>query len=347
MGKQAIVVHLSDEEAGTLRMWANAGKTEQRLAIRSRVILLASQGLPLKAISLQTGLKSNSCLKWRKRFIQMRLEGLKDEPRSGKPITISPELRLEVIRLACQKPSDGSNSWTVRQLAKHFGLGATTIHRILNAGAIKPHKVDYWCGKSPDPEFEEKQAAIVGLYMSPPENALVLTVDEKSQIQALDRSQPELPLRPGNPKRQTATYKRHGTTCLLAALAVHAGVVEARCVDKHTHEEFLAFLKSLYRKNPGKHIHIIADNFSAHKHHKVLEWISRRRRLTMHFTPTYASWLNQVEIWFNIFTRDVLKGGVWHSKDELVKQIMLYIKEYNKRRAHPFKWTYTGQALVA
>ena len=189
-------------------------------------------------------------------------------------------------------------------LPKRVGLGSTTVHRILNEGVIKPHKVDHWCGKSPDPEFEEKQAAIIGLYIAPPENALVLTVDEKSQIQALDRSQPELPLRPGNPKRHTATYKRHGTTCLLAALAVHIGKVDARCVERHTHEEFLSFLKSLYRKNPGKHIHIIADNFSSHKHHKVIEWVSRRRRLTLHFTPTYASWLNQVEIWFNIlYTR--------------------------------------------
>jgi transposase len=347
MGKRAIVVEFSDEEATTLRMWAKAGKTEQRMAVRSKVVLLASQGYPLSFISHELGLNVNSCLKWRKRFMHSGLEGLRDSPRSGKPITITPDQRVSVIGLACQKPSDGSNAWTVRKLAKHFGLGSTTVHRILNEGVIKPHKVDYWCGKSPDPEFEEKQAAIIGLYMEPPENALVLTVDEKSQIQALDRSQPELPLRPGNPKRHTATYKRHGTTCLLAALAVHLGKVEARCVERHTHEEFLGFLKSLYRKHPGKHIHIIADNFSSHKHHKVREWVSRRRRLTLHFTPTYASWLNQVEIWFNIFTRDVIKGGIGHSKEQLVKQIMLYIKDYNEQRAHPFKWTYTGKALAA
>jgi len=346
MGKPVIVVTLSDEEAATLKMWANAGKTEQRIAVRSRVILFASQGHSLRSISREVGLHVNACLKWRKRFLQMRLDGLRDAPRSGKPQSITPDERVHVLRLACERPSDGSNAWTVRKLAKHFGLGSTTVHRILNEGIIKPHKVDYWCGKSPDPEFEEKQAAIIGLYMAPPENALVLTVDEKSQIQALDRTQPELPLKPGHPKRHTATYKRHGTTCLLAALAVHKGNVEARCVDRHTHEEFLAFLKSLYRKNPGKHIHIIADNFSSHKHHKVLEWVSHRRRLTLHFTPTYASWLNQVEIWFRIFSRDVIKGGVWHSKEELVKQIMHYIKHYNEHRAHPFKWTYTGKALA-
>jgi hypothetical protein len=235
----------------------------------------------------------------------------------------------------------------MRELARVTGLGSTTIHRILNDATIKPHKVHHWCGKSPDPEFEPKEAAIVGLYLAPPENALILSIDEKSQIQALDRTQPELPLRPGSPKRLTATYTRHGTTCLLAALSVHEGTVEGRCVDRNTHEEFLQFLKALYRKHPGKHLHVILDNLSAHKHKDVLAWASKRRRLTLHFTPTYASWLNQVEIWFHIFSRDVVKGGVWHSKKELVDQIMFYIKRYNRDRAHPFNWTYTGKVLVA
>jgi len=150
-------------------------------------------------------------------------------------------------------------------------------------------------------------------------------------------------MKPGKPRRQTATYTRHGTTCFLASLSVHEGSVDSRCVDRHTHKEFLALLKHLYRKHP----HIILDNFSAHKHHAVKEWASKRRRLTFHFTPTYASWLNQVEIWFNIFTKDVIKGGVWRSKQELVGQIMGYIKHYNENRAAPFRWTYTGKPLVA
>ena len=212
---------------------------------------------------------------------------------------------------------------------------------------MKPHKIDYWCGKSPDPEFEQKQAAILGLYLSPPENALVISVDEKLQIQALDRTQPMLPLKPENPKRFTRTYTRHGTTCLLAALLVHQGEVEARCVDRHTHEEFLNFLKHLYRKYPGKKLHVIIDNYSAHKHSKVMEWAAKRQRVTLYFTPTYASWLNQIEIWFGIFTREVVRGGIWRSKQQLVQQIMRYIKLYNKERAQPFKWTYTGKPLVA
>jgi hypothetical protein len=227
------------------------------------------------------------------------------------------------------------------------GLGSTTVHRILEGASLKPHKVHHWCGKSPDPEFEPKQTDIIGLYLDPPENALIFSVDEKSQIQALDRTQPELPLRPGNPKRHTATYTRHGTTCLLAALAVHGGTVEARCVDSNNRHVFLDFLKRLYRTHPHKHLHVIVDNLPLHKHPDVMEWVSRRRRLTLHFTPTYASWLNQIEIWFRIFSQDVVKGGIWRSKKELVDQIMLYIKRYNRDRAHPFTWTYTGKVLVA
>lgn len=276
-----------------------------------------------------------------------RLEGLRDKQRKGRPPSITPWQWAQVVRLACERPFNGTNAWSMRELARVTGLGSTTIHRILNDATIKPHKVHHWCGKSPDPEFEPKEAAIVGLYLAPPDNTLILSIDEKSQIQALDRTQPELPLRPGSPKRLTATYTQHGTTCLLAALSVHEGTVEGRCVDRNTHEEFLQFLKSLYRKHPGKHLHVILDNLSAHKHKDVLAWASKRRRLTLHFTPTYASWLNQVEIWFHIFSRDVVKGGVWYSKKELVDQIMFYIKRYNRDRAHPFTWTYTGKVLVA
>jgi transposase len=317
------------------------------MAMRARVVLAAAQGLPLKQISTQTGLSENACLKWRKRFALERLAGLADKPGRGRPQTITQEQRLEVMALACTTPVDGSTRWSMRKLADATGYSVSTVHEILNAGDLKPHKVQHWCGKSPDPEFAAKQTAIVGLYMEPPANAVVLCVDEKSQIQALDRTQPLLPMRPGNPKRLTATYKRNGTTCLLAALAVHEGTIEGRCVDSTNHTNFLNFLKHLYRSYPGKELHIIADNLSSHKHKDVLEWVSKRRRLHLHFTPTYASWLNQVEIWFNILTRDVLKGGVWRSKKALVSQIMIYIRHYNEERAHPFKWTYAGKPLTA
>jgi putative transposase len=315
MARKSVKFELTAEQESTLKMWVGSHKTEQRHSRRAQVILLSAQGLTLEEISARSGLNRTNCMKWRKRFAVEGLDGLKDKPRKGRPATITPWQRAQVIRLACERPSNGANAWSRRELARVTGLGSTTVHRILEGASLKPHKVHHWCGRSPDPEFEPKQTDIIGLYLNPPENALIFSLDEKSQIQALDRTQPELPLRPGNPKRHTATYTRHGTTCLLAALAVHEGTVEARCVDSNSRH--------------------------------VMEWVSRRRRLTLHFTPTYASWLNQIEIWFHIFSHDVVKGGIWRSKKELVDQIMLYIKRYNRDRAHPFTWTYTGKVLVA
>ena len=213
-GKRISII-LAPEEERTLTMWANAGKTEQRMVQRAKVILLSAKGYRLPEISLRSGLSRQNCSRWRERFLKERVDGLKDEERSGRPRVISPEKRLAVTKLACARPKDGSSQWTMTSLAQATGLGRTTIHRILTEGRLKPHKVEYWCGKSPDPEFEEKQAAIVGLYLDPPDNAVVLCVDEKSQLQALDRTQPELPLRPGNARRQTATYKRNGTNVSL------------------------------------------------------------------------------------------------------------------------------------
>ncbi|MCX5798772.1 MAG: IS630 family transposase [Proteobacteria bacterium] len=193
-------------------MWAKAGKTEKRYVQRAQVILYSAEGYPLHEISQKRGLSRQNCTRWRMRFLEERIEGLKDLPRKGRPFVIPPEVKTKITMLACTKPPDGSNQWTRQSLAKEMGLGKTTVHRILTQGNIKPHKVEYWCGKNPDPEFEEKQAAILALYLNPPENALVFCVDEKSQLQALDRTQPELPLRPGNPKHLTATYKSNCAT---------------------------------------------------------------------------------------------------------------------------------------
>ena len=221
-----------------------------------------------------------------------------------------------------------------------------SIVGIYSQADLKPHKIEYWCGKSTDPEFESKMINIVGLYMNPPENALVISVDEKTQIQALDRTQPILPLREKAPKRLTATYKRNGTVALIAALAVHKGDITAKTMDKNNAGNFLQFLKHLYRKYPKKHLHVILDNLTVHKHTMVSEWVKSKSRITLHFTPTYSSWLNQIEIWFNILTKDVLKGGVWKSKKQLTDQLMEYVKTYNAKRAKPFKWTYTGEPLT-
>lgn len=339
-----LAITLSKTDEATLRMWANARTVERRMAERAQVILLSAQGVPVREIMRRTGLSWGACCKWRGRFVESGLDGLKDRPRKGRPPSIPLEQRIRVLEKATERPPDGSTRWSVRRLARVTGLSHSTVHRILREGDLKPHKTKYWCGRSPDPEFAAKQAAIIGLYLNPPTNALVICVDEKTNIQALDRRQPELPLKKGKVRRLTATYKRNGTTCLLAALTVHDGKVIGRCVDKNNHEAFLAFLKHIYRKFPHVQIHIILDNLSVHKHKKIKEWVSRRKRLTLHFTPTYASWLNQIEIWFNIFTRDVLKDGIWPSKQALVRQIMDYIKHYSAERAHPFKWVYPGSA---
>ena len=337
---------LTDDERATLTMWTRAGKTENRLVQRALTVLMFVAGVPWAEITARTGLSRANGDKWVRRFRPSRLDGLKDLPRAGRPARYSALEKVSVTALACSAPPVGYTNWSQRQLAQTSGLSKSTVNRILNEAEVKPHKIDYWCGRSPDPEFEPKQATVVGLYIDPPENALVLAIDEKTQMQAIDRTQLELPLMPGKPRRQTATYTRHGTTCLLAALAVHGGHVDGRCVERHTHEEFLAFLKYLYRKYPHKQLHVICDNLSTHKHTAVKEWAARRRRLTIHFTPTYASWLNQVEIWFRIFSRDVIRGGTWPSKQSLVQQIIAYIDQYNQTRAKPFAWTYTGKPLV-
>jgi transposase len=305
-----------------------------------------SKGNSYDSIKAELRVGREAIAKWKKRFILLGIEGLKDAPRPGKPAIYDEADKARVIQKACSKPGGGYSNWSQRRIAKELGMSQSTVQGILKSHDLKPHKVEYWCGKSTDPEFEEKMLNVVGLYMNPPENALVLSVDEKTQIQALDRSQPELPLRAGNPKRLTATYKRNGTVSLIAALSVHDGEITANTMDKNNSKNFLAFLKKIYRKYPRKHLHVIADNLNVHKHKDVKEWVESKKRMTIHFTPTYSSWLNQIEIWFNILTKDVIKGAVWHSKEQLAKQIITYGDTYNKERAKPFEWTYKGKKKI-
>ena len=321
-------------------------KLEKRYSDRSMIILYSAEGKTLEQIIELTGKSRPVVNKWRQRFRELGLEGLKDAPRSGKPKTITPEQKAMVIEKACTKPEGGYTNWSQERIAKEVGISQAKVFQILKQADLKPHKIEYWCGKSRDPEFEQKMINIVGLYMNPPENALVICVDEKTQIQALDRTQPELPLRSGNPRKQTATYKRNGTVSLIAALAVHTGEITAKTIKSNNAENFLKFLKSLDRKYRNKKLHIIADNLSIHKHKDVKQWIEGKRKITLHFTPTYSSWLNQIEIWFNILTKDVVKGGIWNSSEQLANQLMEYVVTYNETRAKPFQWTYTGEPLT-
>jgi transposase len=334
-----------DEEQELLTM-SRSHKLEKRYVERALIILHTAEGKSIDRIIELTGKSRPVVNKWRQRFRKYRLEGLKDAPRSGKPKTITAEQKAMVIEKACTKPKGGYTNWSQGRIAKEVGMSQSKVFQILKQADLKPHKTEYWCGKSRDPEFEQKMINIVGLYMNPPENAVVICVDEKTQIQALDRTQPELPLRQGKPRRQTTTYKRNGTVSLIAALAVHTGDITAKTIKSNNAENFLKFLKSLDRKYRNKKLHIIADNLSIHKHKDVKEWIERKRKITLHFTPTYSSWLNQIEIWFNILTKDVVKGGIWQSSEQLANQLMEYVKTYNETRAKPFQWTYTGNPLT-
>lgn len=345
MGRISQPINASSETIQELQTMSRSLKMERRYVTRSQVVLLSLEGKTIDEIIAATGLSRPNVNKWRQRFRSHGIEGLKDSFRSGKPSTITAEQKASVIQKACEKPTGGYTNWSQRRIAKEVGISQSKVHQILQQTDLKPHRIDYWCGKSPDPEFESKMVNIVGLYMNPPENALVLCVDEKTQIQALDRSQPVLPLKEHAPKRMTATYKRNGTVALIAALAVHSGEITAQAMKSNNAENFLAFLKKLDRSYRNKKLHIIVDNLSVHKNEKVKQWLSGKRKIQMHFTPTYSSWLNQVEIWFNILSKDVLKGGVWKSTEQLTSQMMDYIDTYNKTRAKPFQWTYTGNAL--
>ena len=338
-------ITLSELEEIELLSIARSTKAEKRMVERANIILCWHDGKSFAETKKELGASEVIINKWRKRFSEHSLDGLNDAPRSGKPPVFTAVQKARVIKLATEKPEQGYTRWSQRRIAKKVGMSQSKVQNLLSEADLKPHKIDYWCGKSTDPEFEAKMINIIGLYMNPPENALVLSVDEKTQIQVLDRTQPTLPLKVGNPKRLTATYKRNGTVALLAALAVHKGEITAKTIEKNNSENFLIFLKELYRKYPRKHLHIIVDNLTVHKHQTIKEWVESKKRITLHFTPTYSSWLNQVEIWFNILTKDVLKGGVWKSRKQLVDQLMLYVKNYNTERAKPFKWTYTGDPL--
>jgi transposase len=335
---------LTKTEQGKLLSWSRSMKMDYRYVLRAKIILMCAEGSKYDEIIKRLQITRPVISKWKRRFVKKRLEGLNDAPRSGKPAKYNQADKARVIQLACSIPEGGYSNHSQRRIAQKLGMSQTKVQNILKEHKLKPHKVEYWCGKTTDPEFEKKMLDIVGLYMNPPENAIVFSVDEKTQIQALDRTQPELPLRMGNPKRLTSTYKRNGTVSLIAALAVHQGNIIAETIESNNSVNFLKFIKKLYRMHPGKHLHIIADNLSVHKNKDVKKWLKSKKQITMHYTPTYSSWLNQIEIWFNILSKDVLKGAVWHSKEQLVEQLMEYIKTYNLTRAKPFDWTYSGNS---
>jgi transposase len=285
-------------------------------------------------------------IKWRRRFAAQRLAGLADQPGRGRKRKYDPATRHRIAATACSTPPESVGThWSVRTLARHLGVGVGVVQSVLSAESIQPHRFRYW-KDSNDPEFEPKRLAIVGLYMHPPQNAVVLSVDEKNSIQALDRTQPRLPLQPHRIERLSHESKRNGTASLLASLEVHSGQIRAESIQRNNSTTFIRFLRHLLNAYPGKELHIIADNGSSPRSKKTLAWVAKQKRLHLTFTPTHASWLNQIEIWFGILTRKIVRRGIFKSRQELVERLMNFITTYN-REARPFQWTYTGNPLAA
>ncbi|HEV7669096.1 MAG TPA: IS630 family transposase [Thermoanaerobaculia bacterium] len=330
---------LSPEESQQLEKFARGRSTPARLVQRAQIVLLASEGKENREIASELGIVRHTVGRWRSRYAQLGLAGIeKDSPRSGRLPTITEEVIQEVVRKTTQETPSGATHWSTRSMAKATGLSAATIRRIWRRHGLKPHRVRTF-KLSNDPRFVEKLEEVIGLYLNPPEHALVLCVDEKSQIQALDRTQPGLPIKKGRCGTMTHDYKRNGTTTLFAALNTLDGKVIGSCMPRHRHQEWLKFLKQIVRETPAKkQIHLIADNYSTHKHATVLRWLDRHPRIHLHFTPTSASWLNMVERFFRDLTEKQISRGVFHSVSELETTILSAIEQHNIE-PKPFIWT--------
>jgi len=320
------------------------------LAKRARIVLLAADGVPNAQIARLTGVSRPTVIGWRERYARGGVAALADEPRSGRPAVID-EIHVVAATLSDEgRPPErlGITHWSARFLAAELGISFASVARIWRKWNIQPHRVTGF-KFSTDPELEFKIRDVVGLYLDPPANAVVVSVDEKSQIQALDRTAPMLPLRPGLPARQTCDYKRNGTTTLFAALEVATGKITAgACYPRHRHQEFLRFLKKVAAAHPGVELHIVADNYATHKHPEVRKWLAlpENQRITLHFTPTSCSWLNMVETFFGIITRQAIRRGTFRSVKDLIAAIGRFIDAYNDR-CTPFAWTKDADELLA
>lgn len=339
-------LQLTPSERESLQRWARRPKSAQALAQRARAILLAANGLSNTDVAAQLGWARRTVGKWRRRFLDKRLEGLLDEPRPGTPRRMSDDEVERVITMTLESKPPDATHWSTRSMAKACGLSHSSVQRIWKAFALQPHRTETF-KLSQDPLFVEKVRDIVGLYLNPPQRALVLSVDEKSQIQALDRSQPLLPMRPGQIERRTHDYKRHGTTSLFAALDVKTGRVIGQCHRRHRAIEFRKFLDAIDQAVPESlEVHLILDNYGTHKTQTIQRWLAKRPRYHLHFTPTSASWINLVERWFAALTDKQLRRGVHRSTTELEDAIDDYIAIHNAD-PKPFVWTKTADQILA
>jgi transposase len=344
MARRAEVV-LEGEERETLERWARRRRSSQALALRCRIVLAAAEGRSSTEIAAELGCSPSTVGRWRGRFARRRLDGLHDEPRPGKPRTISDEqVERVIVKTLEEQPKDATH-WSTRSMAAATGMSQSAVSRIWRAFALKPHQVETF-KLSPDPQFIDKVRDIVGLYLNPPEAAVVLCVDEKSQIQALDRSAPVLPLLPGVPARQTHDYVRNGTTNLYAALDVASGQVLEQMTPRHRAEEFRRFLNLIDASVPAElDVHVVLDNSSTHKTPSIQRWLLRHPRFTLHFTPTYSSWLNLVERWFAELTSKWIKRSAHRSVRDLVASIRTWISNWNDN-PKPFVWHKSADEIL-
>jgi transposase len=338
-------IALSDEDRSKLQEWARRPKTAQRLALRARIVLGCADGLENRQVARQLHITDQTVCKWRERFRRAGLEGLADEPRPGAPRKISDAQVEALITRTLEAPPPNASHWSTRTMAESIGMSQSAVSRVWRAFSLQPHRVETF-KLSADPFFVEKVRDVVGLYLNPPEHALVLCVDEKSQIQALDRTRPILPLRPGVPERQTHDYQRNGTTSLFAALDVATGKVIGSLHRRQRHQEFLRFLERIDAAVPeALEIHLVMDNYGTHKMPKVKRWFARHPRYHLHFTPTSASWLNQVERFFGLITERRIRRGTFGSVRELESAIRDYLAQHNEN-PKPFAWTADAETIL-
>jgi transposase len=336
MPRIAPPVQLSAEARSALDKFVHSSSTPQSLALRSRIVLAAADGSNNQQIAAALKIPPVTVGKWRQSFAVHGIEGLRDAPRSGRPPKHAADIRHQVQTRVCQQPDDQSR-WTVRTLAAELGLPASTVHAMLVAAKLQPHRIRTFTF-SPDPDFESKLLDIVGLYLNPPENALVLCVDEKPSIQALDRTQPLLPLRAKKPRAWTNEYVRHGTQTLLAALEIATGKVVAHVRDRRTTVDFLSFMDEVVKSYPLGALHVVLDNLNIHKNEAAKLWLLRHPRVHFHYTPTHASWMNMIECFFSILTKQALTKSVQRSKKDLKDFLLRYLKQYSQNPT-PFTWT--------
>ena len=346
MSRIAPVVVLSVQERAVLQSWARARSRPQRLVQRAQIVLLAAEGLENQKIARRLRTSRPTVQLWRQRFLALRLAGLeKDAPRPGRLPRITGGQVAAIVEATLHDQPPNATHWSTRTLAKSQGVSAATVRRIWRQHHLQPHRVKTF-KLSRDPQFVAKLADVVGLYLNPPDKALVLCVDEKSQIQALNRTQPGLPLKPGRCGTLTHDYQRNGTTTLFAALNLLDGKVLGDCMPWHRHQEFIRFLKRIDTQTPPQlNLHLIVDNYGTHKHPRVKSWLARHPRFHLHFTPTSSSWLNLIERWFREITQKRIRRGSFHGVGELVETIKTYIANHNQN-PHVFTWTATTNSIL-